>query len=197
LKILAATSNEHKLKEFRQILEPLGFEILSAEDIGGIPDVEETGTSFEENAILKAKAVAEATGHCVIADDSGLEVYSLDGEPGIHSARYAGDDASDLDRMAKLLDALADKADRSARFVCVIAIAGPDSVYGIAEGEVKGLIATEAKGENGFGYDPLFLPVGELRTFAEMAPEEKDSISHRARALIAACDQNIFERIKE
>ena len=197
MKLLAATANKHKLKEFRQILEPLGFEILGADDVGGIPDVDETGTTFEENAILKAREVANATACNVIADDSGLEVFSLDGRPGIYSARYAGKDASDLDKINKLLGELENHADRSARFVCVIAVAGPDKLYGIAEGEIRGLIATEPKGENGFGYDPVFLPAGELRSFAEMSAEEKDLMSHRGRALQAACKQEIFQRIEE
>ena len=174
MKILAATSNAHKLKEFRQILEPQGFEILSAKDLGGIPDVEENAETFEGNAILKAKAIAKAKNMYVIADDSGLEVFSLDGEPGVHSARYAGDDATDLDRMNKLLENLESKADRSARFVCVIAVASPDKLIGTAEGEVRGLIATSPKGDNGFGYDPIFLPEGECRSFAEMTADEKD-----------------------
>ena len=197
MKILAATGNQHKVKEFRQILGPLGFEVLSTEDVGELPEVDETGSTFEENAILKARAIAEFCNMPVLADDSGLEVFSLDGAPGIYSARYAGEDATNEERMEKLLGELSDIADRSARFVCVIAIAGPEALYGVSEGEVRGLIATSPKGANGFGYDPIFLPDGDCRSFAEMTAAEKDAISHRARALTAACEQGIFERIKE
>lgn len=192
MKILAATNNAHKLKELRTILAPQGVEVLSAEDVGGIPEVEETGETFRDNAVLKAEEVAKATGLTVFADDSGLEVFAIDCEPGVYSARYAETDDA---RMAKVLEKLADKHDRSARFVCVIALATPDGLIGTAEGEVRGDIAEAPRGDSGFGYDPIFVPGGSSRTFGEMSSQDKDSISHRGRALEAAIAQGLFEEI--
>lgn len=191
--LLAATSNAHKLAELRAILAPSGIVCLSADDIGGIPDVEETGETFEANAILKATEVARATGHVVFADDSGLETFALDGEPGVFSARYAGPDATDADRIAKLQRRLAPHRDRSARFVCVIALASPTALLGTATGEVRGVIAPASRGESGFGYDPVFVPDGYDRTFAELPAGAKDRISHRGNALKNALAAGLFE----
>ena len=155
--------------------------------------MDETGTTFEANAVKKAIETARATGHTVFADDSGLEVFSLSGEPGVRSARYAGPDATDMDRMLKLLDELDGFPDRDARFVCVIAVAEPDGIVSTAEGEVRGRIAAAPRGYKGFGYDPIFIPDGQQRTFAEMDAVEKDSMSHRRNALNKAIADGLFE----
>ncbi len=194
-KLVAATNNRHKLVEIRNILTPKGIEILSAADVGGVPDVEENGETFEENAIIKATAAAAHTGLPVIADDSGLEVFALGGEPGVYSARYAGEGATDEDRMAKLLKNLVNEDDRSARFVCVIALAKPGNVIGTVEGEVRGSIGHTPIGSNGFGYDPLFIPDGYDKTFAELESDEKDSISHRGNALQALIDSDLLAQL--
>jgi XTP/dITP diphosphohydrolase len=180
---LAATGNAHKIVEMRQILAPHGIQLIAPSEIGGIPEIDETGTTFTENAGLKALGVAQATGHTVIADDSGIEITALDGRPGIRSARYAGPNSTPADLMAKVLAEMPEGADRSARFVCVIAIANPDGIIGTAEGEIRGRLADAPTGEGGFGYDPIFIPEGYDKTFAELGSEIKDSLSHRARAL--------------
>jgi XTP/dITP diphosphohydrolase len=192
---LAATGNAHKLGEFRAILEPLGVRILTPREVGGIPEVVEDGATFAANAILKARAIAAATGRTVIADDSGLEVLALGGAPGVLSARYAGPGASDAQRMDLLLQRLAPHTDRRARFVCVIAVASPDRLLGTVEGEILGTIAPAPRGAHGFGYDPLFVPTGEARTFAEMTGAEKDAISHRGRALRLAVEMPWFKQV--
>lgn len=195
MRIIAATHNAHKLDEFRSILEPEGITVLSLADVSiDIPDIAETGSTFLENAMIKANTIAELSGELVMSDDSGLEVSALNGEPGIYSARYAGPDATDADRMSKVLTGIADADDRSARFVCVIALAGPEGEIGSAEGEIRGVIADAPRGDNGFGYDPIFVPDGEGRTFAEMTSAEKDSMSHRKNALSAALNQGLFKR---
>jgi XTP/dITP diphosphohydrolase len=187
--ILAATANRHKLAELRGILAPLGIPVLDPAELGGIPDVEETGTTFTANAILKATTIARHTGRRVFADDSGLEVFALGGEPGIYSARYAPTDA---ERIAKLLGRLPPDADRAARFVCVIAVADPEGLVGTAEGEVRGAIGHQPRGRNGFGYDPIFIPAGFACTLAELTAAEKDRISHRGHALRQALQQGLF-----
>jgi XTP/dITP diphosphohydrolase len=191
--IIAATHNAHKLVEFRSILEPEGVTVLSLADVSiDNTDIDETGATFLENAMIKAQTIAALSGQLVMSDDSGLEVTALNGEPGIYSARYAGPDATDKDRMQKVLDGIAESPDRSARFVCVIALAGPEGEVGSAEGEIRGRIAPAPRGENGFGYDPIFVPTGEQRTFAEMSSAEKDSMSHRKNALARALEQKLF-----
>ncbi|WP_085833654.1 XTP/dITP diphosphatase [Clostridium merdae] len=175
-----ATHNAKKLKELRRILVPLGFDAIIREDL---PEVEETGTTFEENALLKAESACKETGMPAIADDSGLVVDALDGAPGVYSARYAGEGATDKQRYEKLLNELeaVPTEKRTARFVSAVCCVFPDGKVLTAEGACEGKIAYAPKGEGGFGYDPVFL-VGE-QSYAEMTAEEKDSISHRGLAL--------------
>lgn len=175
-----ATHNAKKLKELERILEPLGFDAVIREDL---PEVEETGTTFAENALLKAESAMRATGMPAIADDSGLVVDALGGAPGVYSARYAGEGATDRQRYEKLLEALrgVPAEQRTARFVSAVCCIFPDGKILTAQGTCEGSIAFGPKGEGGFGYDPIFL-VGE-RSYAEMTAEEKDGISHRGRAL--------------
>ncbi len=188
-KLLIATHNTGKLREYTQLLADLEIELLSPIDIGmDSVQVEETGDTFEENARLKALTYAQASGLPTLADDSGLEVDALDGRPGVHSARYAGPDATDEDRRRKLLAEMRDvpPGRRSARFRCAVALALPDGRVWTADGVCEGEIAFEPRGKGGFGYDPLFIVSGDGRTMAEMAPDEKNLISHRGRALRAA-----------
>ena len=184
-KIIFATGNEGKMKEVRMILEDLGLPVLSLKDAGITADVEENGTTFEENAQIKAKAIMEMTGALVLADDSGLEVDALDKEPGIYSARYMGHDTSYHIKNQNIIDRLKGKVgeERSARFVCAIAAAFPDGRVLITRGTMEGRIGYEEKGENGFGYDPIFyLPEYQCYS-AELSLEEKNKLSHRGKAL--------------
>jgi XTP/dITP diphosphohydrolase len=180
MKFVMATHNPNKVRELSRILEPLQIEVVPAENL---KEVEETGTSFEENAYLKAAAACRETGLPAVADDSGLCVHVLNGQPGVHSARWAGPDANDSDRNQKLLAALKDvpKKDRLATFVSVICCVFPSGDILTSRGECQGVIANEPHGTDGFGYDPLFL-VGE-KTYAQMTAEEKDQVSHRGKAL--------------
>mgnify|MGYP000907435746 FL=1 len=180
MKFVMATHNPNKVRELSRILEPLQIEVVPAENL---KEVEEIGTSFEENAYLKAAAACKKTGFPAVADDSGLCVHVLNGQPGIHSARWAGPDADDNDRNQKLLAALKDvpKKDRLATFVSVICCVFPSGDILTSRGECQGIIANEPHGTDGFGYDPLFL-VGE-KTYAQMTAEEKDQVSHRGKAL--------------
>ena len=183
--IIFATGNEGKMKEVRMILEDLGLPVLSLKDAGITADVEENGTTFEENAQIKAKAIMEMTGALVLADDSGLEVDALDKEPGIYSARYMGHDTSYHIKNQNIIDRLKGKVgeERSARFVCAIAAAFPDGRVLITRGTMEGQIGYEEKGENGFGYDPIFyLPEYQCYS-AELSLEEKNKLSHRGKAL--------------
>ena len=184
-KIIFATGNEGKMKEVRMILEDLGLPVLSLKDAGIAADVEENGTTFEENAQIKAKAIMEMTGALVLADDSGLEVDALNKEPGIYSARYMGHDTSYHIKNQNILDRLEGKVgeERSARFVCAIAAAFPDGRVLTTRGTMEGQIGYEEKGENGFGYDPIFyLPEYQCYS-AELSLEEKNKLSHRGKAL--------------
>ena len=184
-KIIFATGNEGKMKEVRMILEDLGLPVLSLKDAGITADVEENGTTFEENAQIKAKAIMEMTGALVLADDSGLEVDALDKEPGIYSARYMGHDTSYHIKNQNIIDRLEGKVgeERRARFVCAIAAAFPDGRVLITRGTMEGQIGYEEKGENGFGYDPIFyLPEYQCYS-AELSLEEKNKLSHRGKAL--------------
>ena len=189
MKILAATGNKHKITEFQSILAPLGVDFISPDDVGGIPDTEENGSTFEENASLKALDAARATNLYSFADDSGLEIEALDNAPGIFSSRYAN---SDPERIQRVLNELREVEsnigviNRNARFVCVIAFASPEKVLKLFRGEVYGEIAYTPKGEGGFGYDPVFIPNGYDKSFAQLPPAEKDKISHRAMALMKA-----------
>ena len=182
MKIIAATKNKNKLREFGEILK--GFEIISQEEAGIDLDVEETGTTFEENSLLKAKAIYEATGIAAIADDSGLCVDALGGEPGVYSARYGGEGYDDKGRVTLLLKNMENVPDneRSARFVCAITLVDEKGVL-TARGECEGKIDYAPRGENGFGYDPVFFVEKFGKTMAEVSPEDKNSISHRGKAL--------------
>ncbi len=184
-KIIFATGNEGKMKEIRLILEDLGVEILSLKDTGIAFDIEENGETFEENAVIKAKAVMQATGALVLADDSGLEIDYLNGEPGVYSARYLGEDTSYRIKNQNLIERLEGVPDekRTARFVCVIAAAFPDGRVLTARGTIEGMIGYEERGEGGFGYDPIFwLPECGCST-AELTMEKKNELSHRGKAL--------------
>jgi XTP/dITP diphosphohydrolase len=185
LKILIGTTNPHKLQEVRDILHGLPVELITPDETSPLPEVVEDGRTFKENAVKKAVECARFTWEWTVADDSGLEVDALGGEPGVRSARYAGEDVSYENNNRKLLDALKDipKERRTARFVCVIALARPEGLVFVVEGECSGLISEEHRGEHGFGYDPVFYPAGHTKTFAELGPEIKNQISHRARAL--------------
>ena len=183
--IVAATGNKHKVDEYRQLLDGQNIEIKSLLDYPAYPEPEENGNSFKENASIKALAACKYCDVPAFADDSGLEVAALGGRPGIHSSRYA---ATDAERIAKLLDELKGVPDRSARFVCVIAIAANGEVIETFEGEIKGKILEAPRGANGFGYDPVFQPEGFDKSFAELTPEEKNRISHRARAYAKAVE---------
>jgi XTP/dITP diphosphohydrolase len=190
VKLLVATYNPGKVREYEELLAglPVRLEITFPAQEGLNLDVEETGQTFEENAQLKAHAFAQASGLLTLADDSGLEVDALDGAPGVRSARYAGPGASDIDRYRKLLDELADVPEeaRSARFRCVIALAEADGTIRTAEGTCEGRIGFAPRGEHGFGYDPVFVVSGYgERTMAELPPDLKNEISHRARAAVA------------
>lgn len=184
MKIIAATKNKNKLREFGEILK--GFEIISQEDAGLDIDVEETGSSFEENSMLKARAIYEACKIPAIADDSGLVVDALGGEPGVYSARYGGEGLDDRGRVELLLKNMKDvpQKERTARFVCAITLVDDDKVI-TARGECEGIIAYEPSGENGFGYDPVFFVEKYKKTLAEVTPEQKNAISHRGKALRA------------
>ncbi|MCI5604647.1 MAG: XTP/dITP diphosphatase [Clostridia bacterium] len=185
MKIIAATKNKGKIKEISNILGKLGFEVESQQDAGYDVDVLETGDTFEKNALIKARAIAMLCDEPVLADDSGLCIDALDGKPGVYSARYAGEDATDADKVNKILEELKSKKDRTARFVTSVAFIFPNGKEITASGEVKGYITAEPLGENGFGYDPIFYSDELKKTFAQASDEEKNSVSHRGRALMA------------
>jgi len=185
MKILLATRNRHKTREFADLLGPQ-FRVTDLTNERDLPEIAETGTTFDENAAIKALAVSQARpNEIVVADDSGLEVDALGGAPGICSARFAGDRATDRDNLEKLFRELEKlhRPRRAARFRCVIAIARNGKILEAVTGEVRGLIADSPRGENGFGYDPAFVAAGFTETFAELPPEVKNRISHRARAV--------------
>ncbi|MGH8870235.1 MAG: RdgB/HAM1 family non-canonical purine NTP pyrophosphatase [Actinomycetes bacterium] len=188
-RLVLATRNAHKVEELRRILDAAGLdvELLGSEAFADMPDVAETGVTFADNALLKARAVAEATGLPAVGDDSGLCVDALNGMPGVLSARWAGEHATDQRNLDLLLDQVAEVPDSrlGARFVCAAALALPDGRTCVAEGEVRGGLVRQPRGTNGFGYDPAFVPEGETRTTAEMPSDEKDAISHRGRAFRA------------
>ncbi len=183
MKCLIASRNRHKCREIREIFGDMDVQWLTPDDVPGLPEVVEDGSTFEQNAVKKALTLASVSGCWALADDSGLEVDALGGKPGVYSARYAGDDADDEANLRKLLEAMAGKKSRRARFRCVIALAAPDGCVDWVEGCCHGNIAFEAKGAGGFGYDPVFVPDGEQRTFAEMSAAEKNALSHRGHAL--------------
>lgn len=186
MKLVIATRNPHKLEEIHAIFDFQGLEVCSAFDFPHIPDVIEDGDTLEANAVKKAVEICRATGLPSLADDSGLEVEALNGEPGVYSARWSGEGCTYADNNAKLLRELAGKENRRAQFRTVIAIALPGKEPLTVEGSVQGTILEELRGGKGFGYDPLFMPDGYEQTFSELPPEVKNRISHRARALNAA-----------
>ncbi|HDD35649.1 MAG TPA: XTP/dITP diphosphatase [Candidatus Desulfofervidus auxilii] len=185
MKLVLATRNKGKIKEIKALMADIPIEILSLSDFKNIPNIPETGKTFLENALNKAKTVASLTGHFALADDSGLCVDYLNGAPGIHSARFAGDNATDEENNKKLLTLLKDVPweKRNAAFICVIVLCSPEGKYYSCEGRCEGIIAFEPKGKHGFGYDPIFfLPVYK-KTMAQIPLEIKNRISHRAKAL--------------
>ena len=188
-RVVVASLNRAKAREIAEILaaEGLGLEVVALADFPDVALPPETGESFAANALLKARAAAQGTGLPAIADDSGLEVDALGGEPGVMSARYAGEGAGDADRYRKVLALLADVPDarRTARFRCAAAFVSPEGVELLAEGTCEGRLAREPTGAGGFGYDPIFVPEGYEITMAQLAPEQKHAISHRGRALRA------------
>lgn len=185
--VVLATRNEKKLAELRRVLSVDGIDVLGLADVAAYPEPEESEPTFEGNALLKARACVAATGLPALADDSGLSVDALGGMPGVRSARWAGPGATDADNLNLLLRQLADvpEGKRQARFVCVLALALPDGRTEVVRGEVFGQLTMWARGEGGFGYDPIFLPDGHDRTTAEMSAQEKDAISHRGHAIRA------------
>jgi len=178
-----ATDNQGKIKEMKEILTKSGVDVLTRKDLGIVVDVEETGTTFEENALIKAKAICELSGMPAIADDSGLCIDALGGAPGLYSSSFGGNDLDDEERCGFLLKKLYNVKQRSAKFVSTIVCVFPDGRMIKALGECCGDIATERKGSNGFGYDPVFIATGSDRTLAQIPPEEKNAISHRGKAL--------------
>ncbi len=183
--LLVATRNLGKLRELSELLGNVPFELVSLSDVGIDADVEETGLTFEDNAVLKAETYRDLSGMLTLADDSGLEVDALGGEPGVRSARYAGPDATDSDRIQLLLKNLESTPEVSwdAQFTCVIAIASPDEETQLFSGSCRGKIVREPRGQNGFGYDPVFLFPDFGLTMAELTSEQKNAVSHRALAV--------------
>ncbi len=186
-RIIFATGNQGKMREIRMILSDLGIPVVSMKEAGITADIEENGASFEENAAIKAKTVMELAGGIVLADDSGLEVDYLEGAPGIYSARFMGEDTPYEIKNRAILEKLQGVPDkeRGARFVCAVACAFPDGSLLTARGVMEGRIGHEARGGNGFGYDPIFYLPGQGCTSAELSPEQKNELSHRGKALRA------------
>jgi XTP/dITP diphosphohydrolase len=184
IRVVLATHNAHKVTELRRILDGLPIALVSGNDLD-LPDIEETGETFAENALLKARACAAMTGLPAVADDSGIVVDGLGGDPGVRSARYAGSHGDDEANLRLVLERLHASTERSARFVCVAALVLPDGTEVTEEGVMEGVITSEPRGDGGFGYDPIFVARGERRTNAELTAEEKDAISHRGAAFRA------------
>lgn len=184
-KVIIATKNKGKAKEFVTLFSPLGYEVLTMLDLEEAIEVEETGTTFEENAILKAEGLCKQFNTMVISDDSGLMIDALGGKPGVYSARYAGEAKNDEANIDKVLEELQEvpTEKRTARFYCALAIAVPNQKTITFSGKVEGIITTERQGENGFGYDPIFYVPSYERTMAQLEPAEKNAISHRGNAL--------------
>lgn len=195
MELVLATRNKKKIDEIVRITHNLGVRVLTLDDFPGCPEVEEDGTTFEENATKKAVTVAQFTGIASLADDSGLEVEALNGAPGVLSARYAGEEADDRKNVKALLREMQSLTNRKARFVCCMALAYPGGAIRIFNGYAEGTIGTEPRGSNGFGYDPVFYPAGHTITFAEMRDREKDSLSHRGMAL-EKLSQHINQMLK-
>lgn len=188
-RLVIATHNEGKAKEFANLLRPYVEDIVSAKTLG-LPEPEENGTTFSENALIKAQAAAKASGEVALADDSGLCVSDLDDAPGLFSARWAGPEHDYKKAMQRVQDELGYKQNRNAHFMCILALAWPDGHAELVKGRVNGMIVWPPRGDGGFGYCPIFQPLGETRTFAEMSEEEKDAISHRGKAVQALIEQN-------
>ena len=193
MKLVLATNNKNKLREIREMLADTGIEVLSQREAGFDADADETGSTFAENAAIKANCIRQMAAEqglscCILADDSGLSVDALDGAPGVYSARWAGEDASDADLIAKLLHEMQNVPDgqRGAHFACVMCLITPDGAEHLFYGKVQGEILRECRGENGFGYDPVFGYQG--RSFAEIPAEEKNAVSHRHNALVQVTD---------
>lgn len=186
-KLLIATRNKHKKQEIQQIIDGYNIELLGLDDVKEIPEIIEDGQTFKENALKKALVTAKLTGITTLADDSGLAVDALDGQPGVYSARFSGEDADDDKNNHKLLQMMEglEQDQRNARFICVIAVAAPEGYTQTVEGRCEGKIATVPEGEQGFGYDPLFIPNGFQKSFASLGAEIKNQISHRGKALQA------------
>ncbi len=197
-RFIVATRNKGKIKEIREILAGFPFEIITMEEAGVTDEIQENGSTFEENALIKARAVFEKTGGFVMADDSGLEVDYLDGAPGVYSARFAGMGASDDDNNKKLLSLMegVPLEKRTARFVCAIAVVLPDGSYFIVRGTCEGFIGFKPEGDQGFGYDPLFFMPEYGKTIAQMKPSLKNAISHRGKALRLMAEE-LRKRFKE
>ncbi len=180
--VVLATGNKGKIREFSGLLEGLFEKVLSLNDLGSPPEITEDGLTFRDNALKKARVIAAYSGKPALADDSGLEVEALGGRPGVYSARYAGEGATDRDNIVKLLLELGNAGNRKARFVCVLALVTPDGREITAEGQCEGVILNEPRGRGGFGYDPVFFLPEHGKTMAEIPAELKNKISHRARA---------------
>ncbi len=187
--IVLATTNQGKTREINALLKGFPVEIKNLNDFGQIPEVIEDGTTFDDNAYKKASFTARVLGYPAMADDSGLCVEALDGAPGVWSARYAGENATDADNVNKMLDDLKDKDNRNAAFKCVISIAVPTGAALTYEGECQGVITKEPVGDNGFGYDPLFFYPEFNKTFAQLSIQEKGRVSHRGKALKEIADE--------
>ena len=193
MRLIIASNNQHKIYEIKKMLGSKFDEILSLREAGIDHETVEDGATFMENAIKKAREIAEISGSYALADDSGICCDALGGAPGIYSARFSG--GTDEDNNALLLERLSDKEDKGAHYTCAMALASPNGELTLAEGYMYGTITSERRGSRGFGYDPLFIPTGEVRTVAEMSDEEKNAISHRGRALALLLDK--LDRIGE
>ena len=181
-RLVIASHNEGKVAEIDELLAPHGVDVVSAGELA-LEEPDETGASFTANALLKARAAAQASGLAALADDSGLTVPALDGAPGIHSARWAGPERDFMAAMARLEREMAGRSDRRAAFVCLLALVEPGGAERCFEGRVEGNLSFPPRGARGFGYDPVFVPVGRTETFGEMDPADKNAMSHRARAV--------------
>ncbi len=181
-KVVLATTNHGKVREFSKLLEGVFENVISLKELDSPPEVIEDGATFRDNALKKAREIAQFSGKLTLADDSGLEVEALDRRPGVYSARYSGENATDKTNIEKLLDELGDNHNRKARFVCVLALVNPNGEELVVEGFCEGVILDKPRGEGGFGYDPVFYLPDREKTMAEIDPELKNRISHRANA---------------
>lgn len=189
LELVVASANPAKVAEVTEIMKDISVRLITRSEVVNWPEIEETGSSYLENALIKAQAIVSATGKAALADDSGIEVDALEGAPGVLSARFASPSATDEDNNAKLVSDLSGVQSRGARYRCVAVIVFPDGAVIGGVGSCEGSIALEARGKGGFGYDPWFVPEGETRTMAELSASEKHAISHRGRALRGLIDQ--------